>query len=80
LSKDEKTFCEKIFIPYHEQGQSVFTYGPWLKRFIIGLHWKVLVTKEEQYPDYAEAAYAKVEPEWHGLKSRRTIFSRRKKD
>src|SRR6266851_967267 len=45
LGKDEKTFCEKIFIPYHEQKQSVFTYGPWLKRFIIGLHWKVLVTK-----------------------------------
>src|SRR5713226_7142097 len=64
LSKDEKTFSEKIFIPYHEGNQDTFEYGSWLKRFIIGLHWKVLVTKEDRYPAHAEAAYAKAEQDW----------------
>jgi SEC-C motif-containing protein len=64
LARDEKAFCEQIFIPYHEQNQSNFKYGPWLKRFIVGLHWKVLVTREEQYPQHAEAEFTKAEQEW----------------
>jgi hypothetical protein len=64
LGRDEKTFCEAIFIPYHEQNQQRFEYDGWLRRFIIGLHWKVLVTKEETYPAEAEAAYAKAESDW----------------
>jgi hypothetical protein len=64
LGRDEKIFCEKIFIPYHEKNQQQFEYGSWLRRFIVGLHWKVLVTKEEKYPADAEAAYARAESEW----------------
>jgi hypothetical protein len=64
LGKDEKVFCEQLFIPYHEQGQTTFKYGPWLKRFIVGLHWKVLVTKEQKHPSHAEEAYAQAEQDW----------------
>jgi len=64
LGRDEKTFCEKIFIPYHELNQQKFEYGPWLRRFIVGLHWKVLVVREEKYSTEIEAAYAKAESEW----------------
>jgi hypothetical protein len=42
LSKDEKLFAEQIFIPYHERGEKVFEYGPWLRRFLAGLHFKVI--------------------------------------
>jgi len=42
LSKDEKVFSEQIFIPYHERGETVFEYGPWLGRFLAGLHFKVI--------------------------------------
>ncbi len=64
LSRDEKLFCEKIFIPYHEKSEQQLKYGPWLRRFIVGLHWKVLVVKEEKYPDEIEALYAKAEQAW----------------
>jgi hypothetical protein len=64
LSRDEKLFCEKIFIPYHERNEQRFEYGPWLQRFIVGLHWKVLVVKEEKYPTEIEALYAKAEQAW----------------
>lgn len=42
LSRDEKTFAEQIFLPYHERTQTSFEYGPWLARFLAGLHWKVI--------------------------------------
>ena len=64
LGRDEKTFCEKLFVPYHEKNQQQFEYESWLRKFIVGLHWKVLVTKEETYPAKAEAAYKKAELEW----------------
>lgn len=64
LGRDEKTFCEKIFIPYHEKNQQQFKYGPWLRRFIVALHWKVLVTREEKYPPKTEAIFAKAESDW----------------
>src|SRR6267154_2863387 len=64
LGQDEKIFCEQLFIPYHEKNQQQFEYGSWLRRFMVGLHWKVLVTKEETYPAKAEAAYARAEVEW----------------
>jgi hypothetical protein len=64
LGRDEKTFCEEIFIPYHEHNQQRFEYGSWLRRFIVGLHWKVLVTKEQTYPAEAEASYTKAESDW----------------
>jgi len=64
LGRDEKVFCEKIFIPYHAQKQQQFEYGSWLRRFLVGLHWKVLVTKEEEYPAEVEAVFVKSESEW----------------
>jgi hypothetical protein len=65
LSCDEKLFCENIFIPYHKQNKQQFEYGSWLRRFIVGLHWKVLVAvKSEKYPPEIEAIYTKAELEW----------------
>lgn len=69
LSNDEKPFCEQIFIPLHKGNNSSFSYKNWLIRFLVGLHWKVMVTRDrnDKYPDDAEAAYAQVEPEWRGF-------------
>src|SRR6266404_4046496 len=67
LSKDEKTFCERIFMPLHKENKNSFTYDKWLSRFLVGLHWKVLVSKADTYPDAAEAAYAKIETEWRAF-------------
>jgi hypothetical protein len=69
LSNDERVFCEQIFIPVHKQNKGSFDYDKWLIRFLVGLHWKVLVTKDtnDKYPDQAEAAYAKVEPDWRAF-------------
>lgn len=67
LAGDEKQFCERIFIPYHERVRESFEYGPWLKRFIVGLHWKVLVTKEDQYPVAAEGCFATAAQEWRSF-------------
>jgi SEC-C motif len=64
LGCDEKTFCEMIFVPYHEQNQHQFDYGPWLRRFIVGQHWKVLVTREEKYAPEIEAIYDQAESAW----------------
>jgi hypothetical protein len=64
LGKDEKAFCEKFFRPLHKHNEGSFQYDKWLLRFLVGLHWKILVTKRDIYPDYAEAAYTAVEPEW----------------
>jgi len=64
LSRDEKTFCEVVFLPYHECGQQAFEYGPWLRRFLAGLHWKVLVTRNpKDWPENAEQIYTAVEVE-----------------
>jgi hypothetical protein len=64
LSRDEKLFAEQIFVPYHEQKKTHFNYDAWLRRFIVGLHWKVLVTREEKYPDEIETIYNKAESDW----------------
>lgn len=45
LSKDEKSFCERIFIPYQQRKETAFEYGPWLGRFLAGLHWKVILSR-----------------------------------
>jgi len=69
LSSDEKIFCEQIFVPLHKEDKGSFAYDKWLIRFLVGLHWKVMVTRDmnDKYPDSAEAAYAKVEPEWRAF-------------
>lgn len=69
LAKDEKAFCEKLFLPLHKQNQSAFQYNEWLIRFLVGLHWKILVTKDEHdtYPIDAKTAYAAAEGEWRAF-------------
>jgi hypothetical protein len=75
LSADEKLFCEQIFLPLHKENKNSFQYDKWLIRFLVGLHWKVLVSKTDTFPDDAEAAYAKVEPEWRAyLLGQRTDY------
>jgi SEC-C motif len=64
LSKDEKTFCEHIFVPLHKENKNSFDYDKWLIRFLVGVHWKVLVTREDTYPNHAEELYPKAESEW----------------
>jgi len=48
FGKEEKTFAEKIFIPFQE-GKKLFAYDKWLIRFIISLNWR-LATKELDEP------------------------------
>ncbi|TGK71456.1 hypothetical protein EHQ27_05405 [Leptospira wolffii] len=57
LSKDEKKFSEIIFRPYvdtelSEKGSATgvikeFKYDQWLLRFIISVHWRILVKERE---------------------------------
>jgi uncharacterized protein YchJ len=64
LSRDEKTFAEEMFVPYHDRSQSVFEYGAWLRRFLAGLHFKVLVTRNKSlFPRSAAEVYAAAEEE-----------------
>jgi hypothetical protein len=65
LSRDERMFAEQIFVAYHERRESVFKYGPWLRRFLAGLHWKVLVNREldAPYPENIDKIYFEVEIE-----------------
>jgi len=64
LGRDEKQFCEQIFIPYHERDQQAFRYGSWLRRFVVALHWKVLVTRNLVYPQGIEIAFSDAEKDW----------------
>jgi hypothetical protein len=64
LAVDEKQFCERIFIPYHEQGQRSFQYENWLKKFLVGLHWRVLATRENTERTAADIVYSRFEQEW----------------
>ena len=65
LSRDEKLFRETIFIPYHEGKQTVFEYGPWLNRFLVGFHWRVLVARDPgPYPAWANAVYDETTEHW----------------
>lgn len=40
LSRDERWFSEKVFIPYLEESHTRFTYGEALRRFVVGLAWR----------------------------------------
>ena len=50
LGRDEREFCQQVFIPYHEAKATLFAYDIWLKRFLIGVHWRVVVTAREPVP------------------------------
>lgn len=64
LGRDEKKFCELVFLPCHGRNQQSFQYGPWFRRFLAGLHWKVLVTRDPAiHPESAERIYDEVEVE-----------------
>ena len=48
LGRDEKRFSERIFIPYQQKPHlpTSFTYEEWFLRFLVGLHWRALVTSD----------------------------------
>jgi SEC-C motif len=64
LGRDEKTFAERVFVPYHGRRQTAFDYGGWFRRFLAGLHWKVLATRDASFfPDSANRIYSEAEVE-----------------
>jgi hypothetical protein len=64
LSKDEKQFAEKLFVPLQEGRKQSFDYEEWLIRFLVGFHFRILVTREGVGPQHAEEHYARVEEDW----------------
>lgn len=64
ISRDEKQFAERIFVPYQEHPQAaLFEYEEWLLRFLVGLHWRALVT-HDPVPDHVRGAFAEAEMRW----------------
>jgi hypothetical protein len=64
LGRDEKRFAENIFIPYQEKtNPSSFTYEEWFLRFLVGLHWRLLVTSDP-VPDNGRTVFAAAEERW----------------
>jgi hypothetical protein len=63
LCRDEKMVAEQIFVPYHDHDATTFKYGPWLTRFLAGLHWKVLATRSATYSAKVSELFAGVEEE-----------------
>lgn len=55
--------AEQIFVPYHDHDATTFKYGPWLTRFLAGLHWKVLATRSATYSAKVSELFAGVEEE-----------------
>jgi len=43
FSRSEKTFCERIFLPYQEQTRRSFGYDKWLLHFAVSLAWRTTV-------------------------------------
>src|SRR6185437_6141497 len=64
LGRDEKRFAEAIFVPYHQQPRPTsFTYEEWFLRFLVGLHWRALVTSES-IPQELRGPFATAETRW----------------
>jgi hypothetical protein len=64
LGRDEKRFAERIFVPYqHEPRPASFAYEEWLLRFLVGLHWRALVTSDP-VPEKARPTFAAAEERW----------------
>lgn len=58
FSTAEKNFAELVFLPFHQQGRSRFSYGDWLLYFAASLAWRCLVSSERdellQYPQHVK--------------------------
>jgi hypothetical protein len=65
LGRDEKRFAERIFVPYQQKPhlQTSFVYEEWLLRFLVGLHWRALVTMDP-VPENVRAVFAAAEERW----------------
>lgn len=48
LNAWETPFATQIFLPYHEQDQTVFGYQSWLLRFCVSVSWRVLAYRMQQ--------------------------------
>lgn len=68
----EKTFSERVFVPYHEGTSQAFRYGPWMAKFAASVSWRVLTLYKlggllEDFPqEMKEAADAAME-RWRGF-------------
>jgi hypothetical protein len=64
LGRDEKRFSERIFIPYQaEPRPTSFAYEEWLQRFLVGLHWRALVTSDP-VPEKVRPVFAAAVERW----------------
>jgi SEC-C motif len=64
LGRDEKRFAERIFKPYQKKPQPTsFVYEEWFLRFLVGLHWRALVTSDP-VPEHVREAFARAEERW----------------
>jgi hypothetical protein len=64
LGRDEKRFAEQIFIPYQQKPQPTsFKYEEWFLRFLVGLHWRALVTSEP-VPENVRSVFTAAEERW----------------
>ena len=64
LGRDEREFCQQVFKPYHEAKQTSFAYDVWLKRFLIGVHWRVIVTANDSCPETVRAILDRTAETW----------------
>jgi hypothetical protein len=65
LGRDEKRFSERIFVPYQQKPhlQTSFVYEEWFLRFLVGLHWRALVTMDA-VPENVSAVFDAAEERW----------------
>ena len=65
LGRDEKRFAERIFVPYLTSPQpKSFDYDEWLLKFLVGLHWRILVAHQHPFPDNVREIFAGAEERW----------------
>jgi hypothetical protein len=64
LGRDEKSFAERIFIPHQQKNKPTsFAYEEWFLRFVVGLHWRALVTSDP-VPENVQMLFARAEELW----------------
>jgi hypothetical protein len=64
LSLDERQFAQRIFIPYHSEGRTEFRYEEWMRRFLIGLLWRILAVRTASYPCNVGYVYSAASETW----------------
>jgi hypothetical protein len=48
LSRVEKIFAEKVFLPFHKNELETIEYGEWLYKFVVSVSWRVLKCFEDE--------------------------------